>query len=186
MDTLDAIRARRSVKDFTERPLAREELEPLLELAALAPNHRMTEPWGFIVLGPKARRAYGELKGESRARRLHDPTAAEAVRRKSVAEMEALPAMVAFTQRLDDDPAVREEDFASVYMAIQNFSLGAVAVGLGTHVKTGAVLEEPATRELLGVGEKERVVALVHVGEPRETPDAKARAPAVERTRWLP
>ena len=48
MDTLDAIRARRSVKDFTERPLAREELEALLELAALAPNHRMTEPWGFI------------------------------------------------------------------------------------------------------------------------------------------
>ena len=183
---LEAIRRRRSIKSFTDRSVSREELESLLELAVLAPNHRMTEPWRFIVLGPEARRAYGRIKGESRAQRVNDPTAARAVFEKTVAQMESLPALVAFVQRLDPDPETREEDYATVYMGMQNFLLGAEAMGLGTHVKTGRVLESAGTRKLLGVGAEERVVALVHVGEPEKRPEAKPRSPAVRSTRYLP
>jgi nitroreductase len=49
MQTIDAITARRSVKRFTNRPIRRDEIEPLLELAVLAPNHRLTEPWRFYI-----------------------------------------------------------------------------------------------------------------------------------------
>lgn len=185
MDVFEAIRTRRSVKSFTSRSIRHEDIESLLDLAVLAPNHRMTQPWRFVVLGPEARRAYGQIKGKIRADRLEDPDVAEAVRRKTEEEMAALPAMLAFVQPLDPDNAVREEDFATVYMGIQNVLLGAVAMGLGTHVKTGAVLDDPATRQLLGAGQDERVVALVQLGEPAELPAPRPRDPAGERTRWL-
>ncbi len=181
-----AIQLRRSIKSFTSRAITREEIEELLGLALLAPNHRMTQPWEFIVLGPEARRAYGRIKGESRARKVDDPEAAEAVRRKTVAQMEALPAMVGFVQRLDADPEIREEDFATVYMGMQNVLLAAVERGLGTHVKTGKVLDAPETRGALGIREGERLVALVHLGEPQEIPDAKPREPVATRIRHLP
>lgn len=184
-DVLHAIRHRRSIKRHTERPIPREELEALLELVVLAPNHRMTEPWRFLVLGPEARRTYGYLKGESRARKVDSAEAAETLRTRTLAEVERLPALIGFVQRLDPDPKVREEDFASVYMGMQNLLLGAVSLGLGTYVKTGDLLEAPATREALGLGEGERLVALVELGEPAEVPDAKPRTPAAERTRWL-
>jgi len=188
MKTFDAIRERRSIKRFSDSPLLREEVEAILAPAVFAPNHRLTEPWSFIVMGPMARRQFGAIRGDRRAAKFEDPVAAEEVRRKSIAEAEGVPLMIAFTQRLDPNEEVREEDFASVYMAIQNVLLGATAVGIGTHVKTGAILNAPETREVLGVSEGERVVAFVDVGKldpGQEAAPRKARVPAHERTRWL-
>ena len=52
MNLLDSINSRRSIKTFTDRPVSRGEIEQLLTAACQAPNHRMTEPWRFYVLGP--------------------------------------------------------------------------------------------------------------------------------------
>jgi len=186
MTIADAVRTRRSVKTFTDRPIRRDEIEALLELAVLAPNHRNTWPWGLVVLGPEARRAYGEVKGRHRAAKVDDPEVAREVAARTVATMEALPVIVAFTQKLHPDPGIREEDFATVYMGMQNFLLGAVEMGFGTHVRTGAALEDPVTRKALGVGDEERVVALVELGEPDGSPPDRPRPSASDRTRWLP
>lgn len=186
MNVLDAIRDRRSVKEYSDAPVDSDTLSSLLELAVLAPNHRMTEPWGFLVLGPEARRAYGEIKGDRRASKVEDPQVGETIRRRTIDETTALPALVAFTQEVNDDPEVREEDFASVYMGIQNVLLAATGMGLGSHVKTGAILADPRTRSALGVGSDERIVALVQLGVPASIPAAKARRSAAENTRWLP
>ena len=70
MDVFEAIAERRSVKEFTARELEREEIESLLEAVVWAPNHRLTEPWRFYVLGPDARRAYGAALGARKAKRV--------------------------------------------------------------------------------------------------------------------
>lgn len=186
MDIIEAIEARRSVKRFTDRPVGREEIERLLELAVYAPNHRMTEPWHFLVLGPETRRKFGEVLGGRKARRVEDPEAAEAVRAKVAAEQEALPAMIMVTMKESADPETREEDYAATMMAVQNIMLGAMAMGLGTHLKTGAVMDDPGTRAAVGVEEGERIVAMINLGEPAELPHPKRRTPAREKTRWLP
>ncbi len=186
MNVSDAVRRRRSIKRFTARPLDPEELAGLLELVVLAPNHRMTEPWRFVVLGPRAKRAWAEIKGESRAGRVDDAEVAEAIRRRTIEDIESLPGLIAFIQPLADAPDVREEDYATLYMGIQNLLLGAVDLGLGTHVKTGGELEGEGLREALGVGDGERVVALVQIGEPAELPAPKPRTAATHRTTWLP
>jgi nitroreductase len=185
MKTLEAILSRRSIKQFTERPMPREEIERLLEPAVQAPNHRMTQPWRFYVLGPEARRAYGSALGARKAKRVEDPEAARQVVEKVGRTHEALPAMLAVSMVQDDNPEIREEDYAATFMAIQNLALAAVAAGLGTHLKTGAVMDDPAARAAVGVTEAERIVAIVELGEPAATPDEKPRRPASELTTWV-
>ncbi|HSH46527.1 MAG TPA: nitroreductase [Longimicrobiales bacterium] len=185
MNVSEAIRGRVSVKEYEPEPVSREQIEELLELANLAPNHRMTEPLHFRVLGEGAKGAYAEALAGRKTKKLDDADAAAMVREKVMRRHMRVPAMVGVLVEQDADPEVREEDYATAFMAIQNLSLAAVEMGLGTHIKTGAVMDEPSLREALGVGEAQRLVAIVFLGMPAEMPDAKRRVPATERTRWL-
>ena len=186
MLTSDAIQNRRSVKRFTDRPVTREEIEAILAAAVLAPNHRLTNPWRFYVLGPEARHAYGLALGERKARKMEDPEKARATREAIAAEHRALPAMLVVAVLTNENPEIREEDYAAAMMAVQNLALAAAERGLGTHIKSGAIMDDPAARAAVGVPEGQRVVAVVNVGEPTELPPAKPRTPASEQTVWLP
>ena len=157
----------------------------MLEAAVLAPNHRMTQPWRFYVLGPESRRAYGMVLGDRKARKVIDSDAAALVREKVASEHAALPGMIVVAMVQDANPEIREEDYASVMMAVQNMSLAAAELGLGTHIKSGAVMEDPAARAAAGVAEDERIVAVVNVGEPADVPAPKDRKPAASVTTWM-
>lgn len=186
MSVLNAIRARRSHKNFTTRPVAKEEILTMLEGAVLAPNHKLTQPWGFLVLGPRARKRYAEIKASNRVKDEANSEFAAAKRDKIAAETAAVPAVIVVTQKVADNPARAEEDYAAVFMAIENMLLLATSMGLGSKVLTGSVMQEPALRELVGATDDQRIVAILHVGEPAEELPPKARIPAADKTRWLP
>jgi nitroreductase len=186
MNLFDALRGRRSIKEFTPRPVSPDQIGRLLEAAVQAPNHRMTEPWRFYVLGPAARRAYGAALGARKAKRVEDPTAAAEVARKVEERHAALPAMLAVSVVLAAEPEVRDEDLAATYMAIQNLLLAAPELGLGTHLKTGAIMDDARARAAVGVPEAERIVATIEVGEPASLPGPRARKPAADLTTWVP
>lgn len=186
MNIFEAIRSRRSIKAFTDRQVSREEIERLLEAAVQSPNHRLTEPWRFYVLGPGARRAYGAALGARKAKKIEDPTAAAEVSRKVEDKHERLPAMLAVSVVLAPDEEIREEDYAATWMAVQNLLLAATALGLGTHLKTGAVMDDPRARAAVGVPDGERIIATLELGEPAGAPDAKPRKPASALTTWVP
>lgn len=186
MDVRTAIANRRSIKQFTDRAVTREEINQLLDAAILAPNHRLTQPVRFRVLGPGARHAYGTVLGMRKAKKIEDPVAAQALVDKVAASEAAGPVNIFVSMTLDENPEIREEDYASTLMAVQNLMLAAVDMGLGTHLRSGAVMDDPRTREALGVPEGERIVAMLQVGEPAVVPDAKARKPVDEVTTWLP
>ncbi len=185
-NTLDTLHGRRSIRQFTTREPSRAEVETLLDAAITAPNHRLTQPWRFYVLGRDARRAYGLALGNRKAKKLEDPAAADAVRNKVAEEHASLPLMIAVAMVEDANPEIREEDMAATMMAVQNISLAAVSLGLGTHIKTGAIMQDPAARAALGVPDGERIIAVMNVGEPAATPPAKERKPASSLTTWLP
>ena len=181
----DTISQRRTIKRFTDRPVSREEIEAVLAAAVLAPNHRLTQPWRFYVLGPEARHGYGLALGARKVRTVTDPEIASARREAVAAEHRALPCMIAVAVTNHDDPEIREEDYAATMMAVQNLALAAVSLGLGTHIKTGGVMGDPAARAAVGVLEGERIVAVVNVGEPAEVPPPKPRPDAKEHTVWV-
>jgi nitroreductase len=178
------IEQRRSVKKFTDRKVTREEIATLLDAAILAPNHRLTQPWRFYVLGPEARYAYGLALGERKARKQPDADSARTLRETIAAEHRALPCMIAVAVVQSENPETREEDYAAAMMAVENLALTAVALGLGTHIKTGGVMADDAARAATGVADTERIVAIVNVGEPAELPVPKKREPATSFTTW--
>jgi nitroreductase len=186
MRASEAIRERRSIKRFTDRPVTREEIEALLAAATLAPNHRLTQPWRFYVLGPEARYAYGLALGERKARKVEDPDAARTMRGTVAEEHRALPCMIAVAVVNNENPEIRDEDYAAAMMAVQNIALAAVELGLGTHLKTGGVMSDSAARGAAGVRDDERIVAIVNVGQPAEIPPPKKREPASAFTTWVP
>lgn len=185
MNVTDAIAQRRSIKKFQDRPVTREELEALLDAAVLAPNHHLTQPWRFYVLGSDSRRRYGLALGDRKARKLPDADAANAVREKTAAEYQSFPALIAVSMVQSESPETREEDYAAVMQAISNMMLVAVDRGLGTHLRTGAVMDDPAARAAVGVQDGERIVGLLSVGVPAEVPASKARQGSAAVTTWV-
>jgi nitroreductase len=186
MHTTDAIATRRSVKRFTDRAVSRADMEALLAAATLAPNHRLTQPWRFYVLGPAARYGYGLALGTRKARKIDDPASGAALRETVGAEHRALPGMIAVAVVNSENPEIREEDYAAAMMAVQNIALTAVSLGLGTHIKTGAIMDDPEARAAVGVPGDQRIVAIVNVGAPAEAVPAKKREPAATFTTWVP
>ncbi|MEP6764097.1 MAG: nitroreductase [Gemmatimonadaceae bacterium] len=186
MRAQEAIAARRSIKRFTDQLVSREVIEKLLNAAALAPNHHLTQPWRFYVLGPEARYAYGLALGNRKARKIEDAVKAQTMRENVANEHRALPAMIAVAVLQNENEEIREEDYAAVMMAIQNLALVAVENGFGTHIKTGAVMSDPAARAAVTAADGERIVALVNVGVPAEVPERKPRDDSAKFTTWLP
>ncbi len=186
MDIFEAISTRRSIKAYTDRPVSDAEIRRMLQAAVQAPNHRMTQPWRFYVLGPEARAAYGRALGHRKAKRVEGDDAKDAVVAKVESSHRELPGMLAVSTTLDENPEIREEDYAATWMAIQNLGLAAHAMGLGTHVKSGAIMDDPAGRRAVGVPDEERIVATITFGQPESVPDPKPRHDAGELTRWVP
>ena len=186
MNASDLFRNRRSIREFSSREPTREEIESLLDHAVTAPNHRLTQPWRFYVLGPEARRKFGIVLGGRKAKKIEDPAAAEQMRQKIGDEHAALPAMIAVAIVQNENPEIREEDYAAGMMAAHSITLAATAMGLGTHIKSGAVMDDPGARAAFGVPDGERVIAMINVGEPANVPAAKPRRPASEVTTWVP
>ena len=166
--------------------MTRAEIETLLDAAVLVPNHRLTEPWRYYVLGPDAREEYGRALGVRKARKIEDPEASHTMRDRVAAEHRALPCMIAIALVKSDNPEIAEEDYASAMMGVQNIMLAAVELGLGAAIRTGGVMGDSAARAAAGVGENERIVAIVNVGEPAETPGGPKKRPASELTKWVP
>jgi nitroreductase len=93
--------------------------------------------------------------------------------------------MIAVAVVKSDNPEAAEEDYAATMMGVENLALAAVELGLGTALRTGAVMGDPAARAAAGVAENERIVAIVNVGEPAEVPGGPKKTAAAEFTRWV-
>jgi nitroreductase len=169
MELEAAIRSRRTSKAFAPEPVSRETLDELLELARWVPNHNLTNPWRFRVLGP---RALGRLK--------------EAAGAEAAAKLDRAPTLVAVTQvRSPENPVQDEEDLCATACATYAVLLGAQARGLASYWRTPGVLRTPAGLEALGIPAGERFVALIHLGLPRQAKQPPERLPPEDVVSYL-
>jgi nitroreductase len=169
MDVETAIRTRRTHKAFGAEPLDREEVEALLELARWAPNHNLTAPWRFRVIGPRSLEALKEAAG---------PEAA--------AKLDRAPTMVVVSAVLGGDPVQDEEDLHATAVASYIVLLAAHGRGLAGYWRTPAVLRTEGGRRAIGLGEGERFVGLLHLGPPRQEKAPPERPPVDQVTEFLP
>jgi nitroreductase len=164
----DAIRTRRTHKAYGAEPVPRETLEELFELARWAPNHHLTNPWRFRVLGPAALARLKQAAGPEAATKL-----------------DRAPTLVAATQVRSDDPEQDEEDLCAAAAASYIVLLAAHGRGLAGYWRTPAVLRTPEGRAALGVGDGERIIGLLHLGPPRQEREAPERLPARDFVTFL-
>jgi nitroreductase len=165
MQVEDAIRERRTLKEFTDAPVAAELVGELLELAVLAPNHHETEPWRFWVVGPKTLQAMSDATGDKKLLR-------------------SQTAIVVGVKR-DADAQTAEEDYAAVACAIQNIMLAARGRGLASFWRTPGVLSRPQVARILDVPRKVRLIGMVHLGLPGEPFPPQPERSASQFTHWL-
>jgi nitroreductase len=187
VDALSAILSRTSVRRFRTEALDPELITRVLDCAVRAPNHKLTEPWRFVVLSGAARDRFAEIRAQHRLKRFVDPSAAEAQTAAEKVRREAreVPAYIVVSMILNSDDLTREEDYAATMMAIQNLIVAAQALGLGTYLRTGGVMAEPKLRQLAEIPSDQRVVGIVSLGFPAEAESPRRRKPAAELTRWI-
>jgi len=169
MQLEQAIRTRRTHKAFGRDPVDRATLDELLELARWAPNHDLTNPWRFRVVGP------GAL---TRLKRAAGPEAAT--------KLDRAPTLVVASVVIAGDPVQDQEDLLAAACATYIVLLGAHARGLAGYWRTPEVLRRDDGREAVSVPAGERVLGLIHLGHARQQREAPERAPTSEYVTYLP
>jgi nitroreductase len=157
----EAIRTRRTHKAYGSEPVDRATLGGLLDLGRWAPNHHLTNPWRFRVLGA------GAL---ARLKLAAGPEAA--------GKLDRAPTLVAVSVVQTGDPVADEEDLCAAACAAYIVLLAAHGRGLAGYWRTPAVLRTPEGRAALGLGADEHAIGLLHLGHPRQEQRAPDRAPA--------
>ena len=168
MDVETAIRTRRTHKAFGPEPLAREELLELLELARWAPNHHLTAPWRFRVVGPQALARLKEVAGPGGA-----------------VKLDRAPTLVVVSSALGEDPVQNEEDMHATAVASYIVLLSAHARGLAGYWRTPGLLRSAEGRAAVGLSDAERFVGLLHLGQPRQAKEPPERPPVEQATEFL-
>jgi nitroreductase len=169
LDVAAAIRARRTHKQYGPQPVDEATLRELLDLARYAPNHKLTQPWRFRLLGPETRRRVEDVAGE-----------------KEAVKLRRAPTLVLATAALSGDPVTDEEDLHATAAAVYGVLLAATARGLASYWRTPACFSEPEVRAVVGLGDDERVVALIHLGPRVSEPPQKERLPLDQVLTVLP
>jgi nitroreductase len=160
VDLPELIRTRRTHKAYAPGPVDRATLDELFELARWAPNHNLTNPWRFRVLGAEALAALKEAAGP-----------------EASSKLDRAPTLVAVSATQSGDPVMDEEDMLAAATAAYVVLLAAHGRGLAGYWRTPGVLRTSEGRAALGVPDDEHVLGLLHLGHPRQEPRVPERAP---------
>ena len=145
MDALEAIRNRRSIRKYTDDAISKTDLETIVDAGRLAATGSNQQPWDFIVVTDRRMIAHFKVSG---------------------AWMENAAAIIAVVM----DPASRWwlEDGSA---AIENMLLASTALGYGACWVEGNVIpHEEQFKILLNIPTAKRLMALIPIGVPAESP----------------
>jgi nitroreductase len=168
MDLEEAIRTRRTHKAYRPKAVDRKLLEEILDLARWAPNHNLTNPWRFRVIGPQSLERLKEAAGPESAKKL-----------------DRAPTLVVCSCALTGEPIQDQEDLLATACAAYIVLLAGHAHGLATYWRTPEVLRTREGQQAVGMPEDERFVGLLHLGTPVQEQRPPERAAADQVIEFL-
>lgn len=190
MDLHEGLLSRRTIFKYERKDVPDDVLARALEAARWAPNHKLTEPWRFAVVGPETRARLGDVGarlGEAKAAGLPDDERARQVERAR-SKVGDLPALVVISYTRSPDDAFKDrEDYAAACCAVHNMQLSLWADGVGSQWSTGGVTRDDETYEILGVDpDAEEIIGFLKVGYPEVVPAPRRKHDVDDVTRRLP
>lgn len=179
MDLQEGLRTRRTVYKYTNRTIPPDVLNRCLDTARWAPNHKLTEPWRFLVVGENTRHHLGKVAKSIAKDKAGNASGAELEKiiEKQVRKIIDLPALVVIINRKTPDDSFRErEDFAACVCALHNLVLALWAEGIGAQWSTGSMTRHPDALEILGVdSDVEDVIGFLKIGYPETIPQTRRK-----------
>jgi pimeloyl-ACP methyl ester carboxylesterase/nitroreductase len=171
----DLVRRRRtSMLVDRDRPVPRELLAGLCELAQWAPNHKRTWPWRFAVVEGDARGELGDLLADAMAAHGDPPEKVAKTRGKYL----RTPTTLIVGSAPGDSPLRTAENRDATAAGIQNVLLGATAAGLATYWGSCPKGANDPLVEWCGWEDGTHVAALIYLGWASSRAAAPARPPA--------
>jgi len=171
VETWDAIRSRRNVRSYADRPIAAEDLDRILEAGRRSPSSSNQQRWDFVVCTDRA-----QLVELSRVWRAASHVATSA-------------ATIALVAPTSDDQRTRESIQYDLGQATVSMMLAAADLGVGSG--HAAVTDQKLARRLLGFPEDRFCAWLVALGYPADRPLKPIMRPnrrpledVVHRGRW--
>lgn len=150
METWDAIRARRNVREYTSDPVRDEDLDRMAEAAWRAPSASNRQHWDFVIVTDRA-----QLKDLSTVWR-------------GAGHIAGAAAAIALVIPEPPDERTKVVDNYDLGQATYALLLAATDLGLGTgHTSVG---DQPRARAILGVPDTHQVAFLIGVGHPADRP----------------
>jgi len=165
-DFAEVLRGRRTINLFLQTEVPRQLILDAIEAATWAPNHHLTEPWHFYILGERAKDRCLDICHDLVAARKGEDAAN--FKRKSWAEK---PGWLVLSCRRSADQLTQNEDYAACSAAAQNMMLYLWKAGVGSKWTSGDIIRDARFLSVVGVdSSKEFVVGLIWLGYPKLTP----------------
>lgn len=205
-DFFEVIAARRSIREFVDEPIPKEDLERILKSAIQAPSGTNSQPWRFLVVEDRqllhnmaaaVHRKMDEI--------LTWPEAAGKERRidayrRYFTFFEKAPVVIAALatdhrivvhQTIESHGITQSRNrpsssHLSVAAALQNLVLAATALGYGSCWMTGPLISADEIEVLLGVMEPWYLSSIVPMGKPAEHPPPRSRKGLDKVVTWVP
>jgi nitroreductase len=171
VETWDTLRSRRNVRAYEDRPIAREDLDRILEAGRRSPSSMNQQAWDFVVVTERER-----LRDLARTWRY-------------AAHVGTSAATIALCMPTSGDRDERETFQYDLGQVTMSMMLAAADLGIGSgHASVG---DQPLARQVLGLAEDRECAILVALGFPRDRPispmvrpDRRPFDDVVHRERW--
>lgn len=183
------IRERRSIfpRDYTDAPVNDEIVSQILYNATWAPNHKMTEPWRFMVFTGEGLKKLAEFQGEcykqvATAKGKFEEDKYEGLRTKPMQSSH----IISVGMKRDPKKGIPEiEEIGAVYCAVENMYLTATAYGVGAYLSTGGITFYEEAKPFFNLGADDKLLGFFHIGNTTIIPKETKRKPVEAVTSWV-
>ena len=183
------ISTRRSVfpKDYSGEKVNEEIIEQILKNAVWAPNHKMTEPWRFMVFAGDGLKKLAQFQSTLyRTVTTKDGSYKEDRYQGLLTKPMQSSHIISIGMKRDEKKSLPEmEELGAVYCAVQNMYLTATAYGVGCYLSSGGITYFEEAKEFFGLGKEDKLLGFLNVGMPKGPLSEGRRKPLVESVKWV-
>lgn len=183
LEIVELIKTKRSIfpVSYLKKPIERSFIQEILECAHQAPNHKLTEPWRFVVFTNEGLdRLSDELVRQYEL--ISSPDTYLEKKSKSIKEKVLQSGAVIAVCLHESGKIPKWEEIAAVAAAVQNMSIAASAFGIGSYWSSPALIDRLSA--FLKLKENESCIGLFYMGYHNEAPRYGKRTPLEDKVQW--
>lgn len=183
------IQNRRSIypQFYSDEVISDDIVETILKNADMAPSHKLTQPWRFMVFSGEGRRALANFQASFyRDNTPHEDFSMETFNKLVEKPMQCSHVIAIGMKRNAKELVPEIEEIEAVACAVQNMYLTATAYGIGAYWGSGGVTYKEEAKAFFGLEKEDKLLGFFFMGYPTiEWPKPGRRTPLEEKVIWV-